>query len=407
MRHTRMPEPSDRDGERGVALILALFFTIIVVGITVTGSLILRSHQTLTKTNFVSRGQAVQFSRSGLIEALGWLRKQTAQPVTAINPQLDTGVSPPIIDTTEPDVGIVREFQITNSIWGRYEVWKRWDADPDSERLAWRQQFQCLDISSQRGNLSPGSVWRLRSMGYVFRRVDENVPFNEAPNQVLGQELTEVESRRLALQPPGQAAVCVRNGSGAKVYTKGRVVGGSLGAGIYYKSGTGSITVSGTGASCTGTPGQSATSVYDDGFEAVFGVSEDELTTMADHVANSAAEFPSPVPMNAVVVSKVGMSFTAAQPLSGTGVVAIVGDTTINSGSYSAFSGLLYVQGNLTVREPCELQGAVVVTGNITIQGASDFATVTYDDAILESLRQEVGTYRLSSAMSRPLAKDQ
>jgi hypothetical protein len=38
-------------------------------------------------------------------------------------------------------------------------------------------------------------------------------------------------------------------------------------------------------------------------------------------------------------------------------------------GQLLGFSGLLYVQGNLTVREPCEIQGAVVVTGTVTIQG--------------------------------------
>ena len=127
---------------------------------------------------------------------------------------------------------------------------------------------------------------------------------------------------------------------------------------------------------------------------------------MADSVVTTAASFPSPVPMDKVIYSTIGMTFTAAQPLRGTGVVAIIGNTTINAGSYSAFSGLLYVNGNLTLREPCEIQGAVVVTGSITLQGNSDFVTLTYDDAILAHLRQEIGTYRLSSAMSRPMAQD-
>lgn len=397
----------ERSSERGVALILALVFTVIVVGITVTGSLILKSHQATTKVNFVSHGQSVQFSKSGLIEALGWLRKQTAQPVTSFAPVLNTSVSPPILDTLDPVIGIAREFQITNSIWGRYEVWKQWEGDPDAVRLAWRRKMQTQDISDLRGNLAPGSIWRLRSIGYVFRRVDENVAFDQSPNQVIGQELTEVEARRLALQPPGQAALCSRTGSTIVIGQRGRVVGGSLAAGIYYLQGSGAPSVSGTGSSVTGTPSQSAATTYDHSFEAVFGVSQTELTAMADSVVTTAAAFPSPVPMDKVIYSTVGMTFTQTQPLKGTGVVAIVGNTTISAGSYSAFSGLLYVQGNLTVREPCEIQGAVVVTGSVTVQGNSDFATVTYDDRILSHLRQVIGTYRLSSAMSRPLAKDQ
>lgn len=398
---------ADRSGERGVALVMAILFTIVVVGIAVAGSMTLRAHQAKTRVSFVTHGQAVQFSKSGLIEALGWLRKQTSQPVTTFAPQLDMEVAPPIIDTIEPDIGIVREFEITNSIWGRYEVWRQWDADPNATRLAWRQQMQCEDISDLRGDLMPGSVWRLRSIGYVFRRVDPNVAFNVAPNQVLGQDMTEVETRRLALQPPGQAALCTRNGNTTQVLTRGKIVGGSLGAGIFYKQGTGAITVSGTGASVAGTPSQSASATYDDTFDLVFGVSQNELAAMADYYITTAADFPSPVPMDSVVMSTTGMTFSATKPLKGTGVVAIVGNTTIGAGSYSAFSGLLYVQGNLTVREPCEIQGAVVVTGSVTIQGASDFVTLTYDDSILAHLRQEVGTYRLSSAIQRPMVKDQ
>lgn len=406
MRHVPSLPTSDREDERGVALVMAILFTVLVVGITVTGSLLLRAHQAKTKVNFVAHGQAVQFAKSGLIEALGWLRKQTAQPVIDFEPALDTGATPPLLDTIAPDIGIVREFEITDSIWGRYEVWKAWDADPVSTRLPWRQQMECQDISDLRGNLSPGSIWRLRSIGYVFRLVDDTVPFDQPPNRIIGREIAEVETRRLALQPPGQAALCTRNGSGVSVQTRGRVLGGSVAAGIYYLNATGSPSVSGTGSTVSGTPGQSAASTYDDSFESVFGVSQTELAAMADYYVTAAADFPNPVPVDTLVLCSTGLTFTAAAPLKGTGVVAIVGNTTIGAGSYSAFSGLLYVQGNLTIREPSEIQGAVVVTGTVTVQGASDYATITYDDAILNHLRQELGTYRLSSAMMRPRAQD-
>lgn len=399
------PSPRQND-ERGVALIMAIFFTIIVVGLATTGALILRSHQAQTKVSFIAHGQSMQFAKSGLIEALGWIRKQTSQPVTAFEPQLDTSVSPPILDTIDPVIGIVREFQITNSIWGRYELWKQWDADTDLTRLAWRQKMQCTDISAQRGDLSPGSVWRLRSLGYVFRRVDSTRAFNVAPNQVVGQEMTEVEVRRLALQPPGQAAVCSRTGSGINIGTRGRALGGSVAAGIYYLQGSGTPTVSGTLATATGTPNISAASTYEDDFQSVFGVSQEELQAMADYVVNSAPAFPSPVPVDTVVLSTVPITFTSSQPLAGTGVVAIVGNVTIEAGSYSSFSGLLYVVGNLTMHEPSQIQGAVVVTGSVSVVGSSDFATITYDDTILAHLRQELGTYRLSSAISRPMARD-
>lgn len=398
--------PADRSGERGIALVLAIFFTMIVVGLATTGALILRSHQTRTRVTFVAHGQSLQFAKSGLIEALGWMRKQTSQPVTTFEPQLDTVAVPPVLDTIDPNIGIVREFQITNSIWGRYELWRQWDTDPDPARLAWRQQMQCEDISAQRGNLSPGSVWRLRSLGYVFMRVDTTKAFDQAPNQVVGRQMAEVEVRRLALQPPGQAALCVRTGSSATIGQRGRVLGGSVAAGIYHLNGTGSPSVSGTLAEASGTPNISAATTYEDSFQDVFGVSQEELQAMSDYVVSSPTTFPSPVPVDTVVTCTVPMTFNASRQLSGTGVVAIIGDVTIEAGSYSSFSGLLYVVGNLTMHEPSQIQGAVVVTGTVSVIGASDFATIQYDDTILQHLRQELGTYRLSSAMARPMSRD-
>jgi hypothetical protein len=237
--------------------------------------------------------------------------------------------------------------------------------------------------------------------------VDAGVAFDQPPNQVIGKSMASLEARRLALQPPGQAAVCARNGGTVRVATRGRVIGGSTAAGLYFPTGTGTPSIGGTGAQVTGSPGQSATSVYDDSFEAVFGVGPTELAAMADYFVTKPIEFPSPVPINSLVLSNVGITFTATKPLKGNGVVAIVGDTTIGQGSYSAFSGLLYVQGNLTIREPSEIQGSIVVTGDITVEGASDYATVTFDDTILGHLRLQLGTYRQSSTISRPLVRDQ
>ncbi|MCA8948412.1 MAG: hypothetical protein KDE27_02855 [Planctomycetes bacterium] len=401
------PHCSDRENERGVALVLAVIFTVIVLGITVSGAMILQSHRTMTKTSFVMHGQAMGFAKSGLIEALGWLRKQTSQPVTAFDPKLDTGVNPPIIETIEPDVGIVREFEITESIWGRYEVWKEWAADPDPVRLAWRQQMECNDLSAVRASLTPGSIWRIRSLGYVFRRTDPNAAFNEAPNQVIGQEMAEVEVRRLALQPPGQAALCARTATQVRILTRGQVLGGSTAAGLYYESGTDPHVVTGASAVLSGSPSYASISPYDDSFDTVFGVSAEELVAMADNNVTNPNDFPSPVPVNTLVVCSADVTFDSTMPLAGTGIVVVLGDVRIDAGSYSNFSGLLYVEGNLWMREPSEIRGAVVVTGSVQVQGGTgDYARISYDDGILNALRQELGTYRLSSTISRPMAQD-
>lgn len=397
-----------RDAERGVALVFALFFSVIALGVTISGTLFLEAHREGTMARFASHGQAVEFARSGLIEALGWFRKQTAQPVITFQPRLDEGSSPPVLDTIDPGIGLVREFEISGSLWGRYEVWREDESDPDPERLEFRRQVQCRDLSAQRGNLSPGSVWMLRSVGYVFRRNSETAAFDEAPNRVVAKQMVETEIRRLALTPPGQAALCVRNAGTCVVTGRARVLGGELGTGIYHAFQTGAVTVSGTLAEVTGRPpiAQAEENHYQDDMISVFGVGLTELKGMADSILVDPIEFPSPLPKNTVVVAETNLTFTTQRPLSGTGIVVVVGNVTIDQASYSTFSGLLYVDGNLTLREPSELQGAVVVTGAVRVEGASDFSTITFDDGIVNRLRHTLGAYRQASATTRPFHEE-
>ena len=98
------------DPQSGAAIIVALWFTVIVAGIVLTGSLSLESHRRHTRNSFVAKAQAVQIARSGLTEALSWMRRQTSQPVMVFAPQLDPSATPPILDTIDPDIGLVREL---------------------------------------------------------------------------------------------------------------------------------------------------------------------------------------------------------------------------------------------------------------------------------------------------------
>jgi hypothetical protein len=396
-------EPSaqhGRESERGTAIIIALIFTVIVAGIVATGTVNIDSHRRINKVNYLAKSQALATARSGLSDALGWLRRQTSQPVLNFEPQLNPAANPPVLDTLDPDVGIVREFRITDDLWARYEVWKQWPSDPDPTRLAWRQQYDCRDISAARGAPSNGAIWRLRSVGYVYTRRNANVRFDQAPNRVLASEYVETEARRLVIKLPGQSALCVNDGNSCHINTNGRIIGGGAGAGIYYPAGTGTPTTGPANQNrVTGTPALSTTSSYDDSYEGVFGISLAELKAMADHNLTSLANFPRPLSgMPIVVVEAASMQFDTATPLSGAGLVILRGNVTINPGSNSNFSGMLYVEGNLIIRSPSEVRGAIVCTGNVNIQGSSDFSNVFYDDAALSALQQAFGSYDFSNA---------
>lgn len=394
--------------EQGTALILALFFTIVTVGIVFTGTLIEKSNREKTRTNFRLNSQANQFARAGLTEAVSWFRRQTSQPVASFEPLVDLAVVPPVIDTDEPEIGIVREFRIEGKIWGRYEIWKPWEDDPNAARLAWRRQVQVRDVSSQRHTGTGGTSWRLRSIGYVFEREDANVRFDQAPNRVVAIEMLETEIVRRRVSPPGQSALTVGDGNSAHVNTMGRIRGGGDGAGIYYPAGSGTPT---TGPRrdnrvLGNPPLAQAPGAVDLSCEAVFGVSYAELKASADHVVTDRRDIPVPLgDLTTVVIEHANVTFDSDVPLSGTALVYVRGNCTIASGSNSNFGGLLYVEGNLTMRAPSNIEGAVVVTGNFSLQGSGDYATIIYDDNVLNQLRQAVGQYRFMGPF-RPLHRE-
>lgn len=394
---------NNRDSERGTALIFALMFTTVVVGIVLTGTLTLKSQIVHNRTLFITNYQAVMAARSGLTEGLSWLRRQTSQPVTVFAPQLDPAATPAVLDTEDPDIGLVRDFKISGNLWARYEVWKEWAADPDPDRLAWREQFNCNDVSIPKVGGAAGSAWRLRSIGYVYRKLDATVAFNVAPNLVLATELAETDALRAVINLPGQAAINVSDGNSCHINTNGRINGGSVG-GIYYPQGSGTPTVGPKNQNrVTGTPSLSAGTTYDDSYEAVFGLTFAELSSMADQVVTDASDFPSPLPENSLIVIDIpSLTIDSSAPLQGSGLVIIKGNVNLNPGNNSLFSGLLYVEGNLTVRAPCELNGSVICTGNVTVQGSSDFATINYDEGALSALMQTFGNYRRANSLFLP-----
>jgi hypothetical protein len=342
-----------------------------------------------TDITFRIDGQARQFAEAGLVDALAWFRRQTAQPVMAFDPRRDATATPPILDTDEPAVGIVRQFEIARGVWGRYEV-RRFVPNVDPP-LA-----EVLDVSKQRGAPTFGSAWKLVSRGFVFRRVSDSVAFNEQPNQVLGTEVVETEVRRITFAPPAQAALCVGRG-GCLIDTRARVRGG-VAAGIA-RDASGPVPV--VNGELTGMPLVAALSPYSDSCQAIFGVDRDQLRSLADDRISDNAQFPSPIPNDHIIFVETSLTFDRDRPLRGKAIVYVEGDVTLQAGSNSFFSGLLIVTGRLTIEAPSLLRGAIVARGGVTVRGQADYAEVEFDESILDSLILEIGQYRLSSSVRR------
>jgi hypothetical protein len=399
-----------------MALVWALFGTLVIAGVVLSGTTTRTSIDRLAAIDFAAQGQAEAVASAGLVDAYAWFRRQTVQPVTVFAPKRNLAAVPPVNETDDPAIGLVREYEIMPSLWARYEVRPGTPAESfvdanangrfdtgevftDSNGNGVRDpERETLDVSTNRGLSGAGGAWRVVSHGYVFRRPAAGLPLGTGPNVRVASAHTQGEIRRLTITPPATAALCAKTGSTIDIGNRTRILGGTKG-GIIRKSSTGTPTVD-AGAEIAGNPAQGTVSTYLDTVEAVFGVTLTELKGMADASYADPAAVPGSIGEYTLNVVNGNVTFDSSRPLRGTGVVVVVGNCTIASGSNSFFNGLLYVQGNLTMRAPSFVRGTVVVTGAADIAGTGgDYVEIDYDSGILLNLLTLMGQYRHTMAV--------
>src|SRR5262245_15446600 len=120
-----------RRTQSGSMLIWALFAMVVVTGILFVGMDSLKASSQATETRFRAQGQALDLARAGVVDSYAWFRRQTAQPVVTFAPRLDLTAVPPVNETDDPGLGLVREFEISSGVFGRYEVRRFVDRDGD------------------------------------------------------------------------------------------------------------------------------------------------------------------------------------------------------------------------------------------------------------------------------------
>src|SRR5262245_27522273 len=118
-----------RRNEAGSMLVWALVAMVVVMGILFAGMDNLKAGSVATETRFRAQGQALDLARAGVVDAYAWFRRQTSQPVFTFAPRRDLTATPPVNETDDPAIGLVREFEISPRIFGRYEVRRFADRD--------------------------------------------------------------------------------------------------------------------------------------------------------------------------------------------------------------------------------------------------------------------------------------
>jgi hypothetical protein len=344
-----------------------------------TGLVLIRITQSELKEQLRYHGQAVNSAQAGLIDGLAWFRRQTTQPVATFAPERDMSATPPVNETDDESIGIVREYLVDSvgNVWGRYEV-------PTSA---------VEDVTQQRGKTGTGIVWSLESRGYIYVRRDPAKAYDQPPNRVLSRAVARSEIQRLSIVlPAGNAAVQCARGDDIHRQSKTRVYGGDDIAFAYPPS-TG--TASWTGEE-TGNPVMSSVSPYNDDIPDVFGVSQQELVAMADIVVNNVSELPATLPDMSLIVVNGDATFTNSRRMNGTGVLVVLGDLTVGSDSNSSYNGLVYTTGDYTQNAPSIVSGSIVSKGEVYINGTSDFSEIMYDSGVLTQIQRHMGQYRFN-----------
>ena len=403
--------------QRGVVLIWVLATLLLIAGIILAGFSSQQALDRAARFETADPAHARAIANAGIVDAFAWFRRQQVQPVTNFAPQRNLAATPPVNETDDPLVGLVREYEVSPNLWGRYEVRLSVPAEPFTDvntnghydsgepytdvngNSKWDRSREVQDISAERGKSGVGTVWKLASHGFLYARPRAGQPLGVGENVRLATATVVTEIRRLTVAPPAAAAICSDTASSVTIGNRGRIAGGSSGAAVAFASSSGAPVYE-SGSEVTGAPASTAVPAYDSSLEAVFGVGLGELKSMADMSTPDSTVVPSPLGDYTLTVVDGDIVFDAARPLRGTGIVVVLGNCTVSASSNSFFSGLLWVQGNLTVRAPSYLEGIFIVRGNTDVRGVGgDYAEMNYDDGIVGDLLFLMGQYRHSKAV--------
>lgn len=390
--------------ERGAAMVWAMLFVVITSGMIVAHAAHMASVRKELDARYDRKTMADSVVRSALTDTVGWFQSQAEQPVTEFAPALDPYGDPPRYETIDPRTGLVREFEIRGNLWARYEV----------------RQEEVVDVSSQRGVETPGSVWAIGVRSYVFRIVDARKSFDEAPNRVVAQSSASTELRGMSLALPANGAISVQD-PGTVVLGSNAVVDGGTKPGLTYGDGPTRALVMPTYdldqveellspvplytspdpvvaplATVSGTPSAVRLPAMTIDPVRVFRLRTDEMSAFADVIwMPGRNRLPPDVRGSFVLVP--GSATIDGEDLDGV-VLFVDGDLHVAavSGGTTTIRGIVFVTGNATIDGDFRLDGSLSVMGELRLgDGVSPPAVVVYDQAAVDAVRDALRSYRL------------
>src|SRR5688572_28549507 len=107
----------NRETERGVVLLWAVMVLVVLLGVIASGIESQMALDRWSRTALARHGQARAVAEAGVVDAFAWFRRQQVQPVSTFAPRRDLAAVPPINETDDPTIGLVRDYEIQPSLW--------------------------------------------------------------------------------------------------------------------------------------------------------------------------------------------------------------------------------------------------------------------------------------------------
>ena len=422
------------NSQKGQALISVVAGVSLVLLSLVTALIITQFSGKVIVRQLTYQGQALNAAQAGLTEGLSWFRRQTVQPVQLFEPIQDLAAVPQVNDTEDGNcnsafsnlacTGLVRTYQVSGpgNVWARYQLTRtKRAADPVT------YSTNTTDITTNRGKAGVGVVWQMESQGAIFVRSNAAVAYNVLPNRVLARRTVRAEIQRLGLTRPADAAIVTNRSDAITLPQTDIVIDGTTGQAIQWVN----VPAGGSpiGAAYTAArPNSMIKGTTIGGVSAtpnrfsipyVFGMTQQELLNMANLNSPTVAGLPANLPdMSLIVLNdpanpNQNFAFTSARPLTGTGILVVLGNLIVAPNSNSIYNGLVYVRGSVTLNVSSTIDGMLIVDSSgtvgrtILVQGNGDKATVRFDRSMLDFIAQSMGSYSISRSTYIPCVSGQ
>jgi hypothetical protein len=420
--------------QEGSALIMAVILSVAAATLITVGTRLIKDTLRQTQQQQLYVAQAEDMARAGLVDALGWFRRQPGvvqacvtcqlgavttygnansygvtcgQPDDAFSPTLNASVS----DTADPRIGIVEDIPLDSAIntasvhFGRYEV--QFQPNPTATVGATIIPNAVHDTSGIRvlGSMNGlGQSWQITASAYIYKRLDYstgtypglwNVAYNKSPNVILARARMSTELRKMSINCPYNITAAVFTDKVSKIYLANNysdIYGAYKASGLALAAianGSGAVSNPSGATSINFTPysagGAGVTAINGTttplSADSVFGMSLNDIQFIADNTGNASSPLTissDPAKQSKLSYFSGNLTYSASstvtcyQTLDAEGILVVNGNLSLSGGvtSSAVYRGLVYVTGNLTMGSNCEIDGVVIMGSPTASTGA-------------------------------------